>query len=491
MSNKLLFIVGISLILFSIFLVVPFASAGLNVVSPSSNVNISDIHRGIINTSGIGNQSIFNATLVNGTVAGTDIIIFNGSTVTQTNISFFAQNSTGSFLIGVSSTCANIGNASEAISNNISCWGNFSTSGVISDGQYNITAMANNNTPTVTINSTVNTTAIIDNTPPRVEIANFSAPLSQGRNYSSSYGNGLLVLNISVVDATAGIREVIFNITNGSRTLNASYNFTAGALQRQGDFYNISINTTYFPDGNYTLTVITNDTAGNVNNSAAISINFDNTVPRIETSNFSSPLNGNNYSASIGNGNLSINFPVIDLTAGVNQTSIVINITNASGIQNATYNITSLNGNFFNITINTRHFPDGNYTVLVYVRDTANNSNNSAQAVTYFDNTPPRIETGNFSSPSSGSNYSASIGNGNLSINFSVIDLTAGVNQTSIVINITNASGIQNATYNITSLNGNFFNITINTRHFPDGNYTVLVYVRDTANNSNNSAQAV
>lgn len=101
---------------------------------------------------------------------------------------------------------------------------------------------------------------------------------------------------------------------------------------------------------------------------------------------FSSPVLRGNYS-----GFLIINLSVYDLV-GVQH--VLFNVTNSSGIQNATY-VASQLGNSWNVSLNTSHFPGGYYNLTVYANDSLNNLNNTGQIINIiFDNTNP---SGSFS----------------------------------------------------------------------------------------------
>ena len=134
--------------------------------------------------------------------------------------------------------------------------------------------------------------------------------------------------------------------------------------------------------------MFSNDTAGNGNNTARIqTIRLDNTVPRVEASNISFPVNGRNYSDSAG-GLLILNVSIVDVTSSIRDVSF--NITNSSGAQNASYTASNPTGNYWNATLNTSHFPDGVYNVTVFSNDTAGNGNNTARVYTLkIDNTNP------------------------------------------------------------------------------------------------------
>ena len=147
--------------------------------------------------------------------------------------------------------------------NNTNFWFNAS---VISPGTFNITVASVNGTATDITNYTI---VVNDTTVPEITEDNFTSPVS------SSYHDDTLLLNVSVWD-NGVMGTVYFNITNSTGEWNGT--FTASV---NGAYYwNDSIDTTIYPDGVYNITIWSNDSAGNRNDSAKVySVTFDNTVP--------------------------------------------------------------------------------------------------------------------------------------------------------------------------------------------------------------------
>jgi len=203
--------------------------------------------------------------------------------------------------------------------------------------------------------------------------SSFVSPISGG-NYS-----GNLTLNASVLDFA--VNTVFFNVTNSSGNQNATY-----TAAQQGIYWNATLNTNNYNEGIYNITIWANDSTNNLNKTVVVAnLRIDRTVPVVFVANISSPVVGGNYSHT-----LSLNVSAIDLNSSIG--SVVFNITNFTGKQNATYTATRNSGNLFNYTINTAHFPDGIYNVTAWVYDTAGNLNKSAliQQV-YFENTAPVV----------------------------------------------------------------------------------------------------
>ena len=349
---------------------------------------------------------------------------------------------------------------------------NFFNTTAFPDGTYNISVNVND-----TVNNRNNTarfTVRFDNTKPIVFNGNISSPVA-GTNYTGSN----LLLNVSIVDLTSSIDVIYFNITNATGTQNATFTATREGTANAFKTY---LNTTGFSDGNYTITVWANDTAGNLNNSARlIDVGFDNTKPIVFNGNVSSPVIETNYS---GANNLLLNVSIVDLTSSVG--TVYFNITNATGTQNATFTATREGtANAFKTYLNTTGFTSGIYNVTVWANDTAGNLNNSALISNIrLDNTPPIVFTANISRPLfAEGNYSAT----NLKLNVSVVDSVISIN--TVYFNITNATGTQNASYTaVLESGGNSYITYLNTSGFSDGNYTITVWANDTLNNNNNSA---
>lgn len=140
-----------------------------------------------------------------------------------------------------------------------------------SPGIYNITVVTTNFSNTYNTNLTVR---INDTTRPIVDASNITLP-------ARSNVTGTIRLNVSVGDNSI-INAVLFNVTNasGSVALLNSTNLASNS-------WNGSLDTRVLTDGVYNVTVIANDTYGNlsnINNSARIEIVIDNTAPVVSLS---------------------------------------------------------------------------------------------------------------------------------------------------------------------------------------------------------------
>ncbi len=246
-------------------------------------------------------------------------------------------------------------------------------------GVYNITANTTSNT-NYTANSTVYmiTVTVQDSSP----ASRFITP------YNSSNFSATMNINATVTDQ-GGVDTVRFNISN------TTWIGTTGYLNGTGNVashYNASVNTASISEGNYNLTILANDTFGNLNSSYYFVISIDHTAPFII---FSYQLEGTRLTGytpgnySYRSGIISINVTVTDYTANVSNTSAVFarigNATHWTGPQFGMHNLTLSQFNYSNLTT---ILADGLYNLTVTANDTVGNVRTN---VTFFyaDNTAP------------------------------------------------------------------------------------------------------
>ncbi len=152
----------------------------------------------------------------------------------MTNVTCYYNSSGGAtsiFLVEIlNETVSNLNFTDDAIDINV----------LTDSSTYNISCEVYNGTTLNQIISVSNIT--FDSIPPSV--STFYTTISNG-NYSDS-----ILLNVSVSDATIGIDSVYFNITNSTGD---QHNFTKAS--GSGGYYNITLNTTFFTDGVYNITV--------------------------------------------------------------------------------------------------------------------------------------------------------------------------------------------------------------------------------------------
>ena len=252
MINKKNFV--IVFLVLGVFASIGFMSSTATILSPLDDTNYTS-----------STNVIFNMSFIN----GTDFYFAGDISETNINFSFYSEAAGTRALLGNSSQCALGG------STVVSCWGNFT----LSDGYYNITGELYNST--ASINVTTNTTNIyFDGTAPAILLTNVSSPLA------NSNQSGTLALNVSIYDFI-GVQTVFFNITNSSDLANST-TYTALQEGTSGNWV-FTINTTDLADGSYNITVVANDSLGNLNDTAVVTlITFDNTNPSIAVTSSSS-----------------------------------------------------------------------------------------------------------------------------------------------------------------------------------------------------------
>lgn len=165
---------------------------------------------------------------------------------------------------------------------------------LLNDGIFNISIYAHNGTDsTVSVNNATN--LILDNTSPSVIMI---SPIANA-NLS-----GDVILNASVIDSVAGVDKVFFRFTNSSGSVRANLE-----ASKNGDYYNYTVQTGEAPEGNdgvYNITVVANDSAGNINNTEFVTVTIDNTPPVISLSKSSSTITS-----------ITLSYSCSDATSGV------------------------------------------------------------------------------------------------------------------------------------------------------------------------------
>jgi hypothetical protein len=271
--------------------------------------------------------------------------------------------------------------------------------------------------PTVLAESTLNVPVLRTNYSTTIGFnctTDHSAPTNASLWYNSSGGSDLTML-LSIANSIAADVH-FYNATTSisSLTDSATYNFTC---------------------------LVTNHS--DLEWSTAITpIAIDNTAPAAAAANFSSPLSGNNYS-----GNLVFNISLVDATSGVQ--SVVFNISNATGVQNATLTAINLAGGYWNITLDTLSVLDGTYyNVTTIVTDEAGNVNNTAILTQItFDNSPPSVSI---------SCTPSEVQEGDpITCSCSGDDDVSGINETTFTVNpTTTGTGSKTTSCTVTNLAG-------------------------------------
>ncbi|MDO8656838.1 MAG: S8 family serine peptidase, partial [Nanoarchaeota archaeon] len=151
----------------------------------------------------------------------------------------------------------------------------------LTDGLQSMTVYANDSARN--INNTQLVEFTIDRTPPAVT---FISP-TNGQNYTLSSGNQ--TFNATVTDATLTVHTVLFSFDNASGT---GFNITA---VNQSGYWVASYNVSTLANGSHSITIFTNDTVGNTNNSQSINFTVDLTPLTIT---LLTPVTGNQNSST-------------------------------------------------------------------------------------------------------------------------------------------------------------------------------------------------
>ncbi len=133
----------------------------------------------------------------------------------------------------------------------------------LTDGPQSMTAYANDSARN--LNNTQLVEFTVDRTPPA---AVFNSP-GNGQNYTPASGNR--TFNASVTDALLSVQSVRFSFDNASGT---GFNLTA---ENQSGSWIASYNISSLANGTHTITIIANDTVGNVNATSSITFTVDTT----------------------------------------------------------------------------------------------------------------------------------------------------------------------------------------------------------------------
>ena len=201
-----------------------------------------------------------------------------------------------------------------------------------------------------------------------------------------------VMFNVSYVNVTDGVTTPL-NATfyyNLSGTWTKIGSTGAAACFQYRTSCNVTLSIAGLTDGFYSINATIDNGSDQGSVGAALSlitsmVRFDSSKPIVYTSNVSTVVAAGNYSST-----LVLNVSVVD--AGMGVASVFFNITNSTGDQNKTYAATNEAGtNRYSVSINTAHFPDGNYNITVFANDTQlGNLNNSATVGNVrFDNSGP------------------------------------------------------------------------------------------------------
>ncbi len=322
----------------------------------------------------------------------------------------------------------------------------------LEEGRHIVTAYVNDTKGNV--NNTENLSFTVDFTSPTAE---WITPTNVS-NYTLSTGN--VSFNITINDLTP--YAVLFSFNNNTGNV-----FNVTAINDSGEWY-ANVNVSGLVEGTTVVTVIANDSVGNINNTEQLTIVVDNTAPTVE---WFSPENNTNYSLSYGN---------VSFNVTVNELNFVHNISfsfdNASG--NA-FNVSGINdsGTWY-ANVNVSGLTEGLNTITVFANDSVGNVNDSIQVSLTADFTSPTVT---WVLPNNNSNYTLSTGN--VSFNITINDLTPYA----VLFSFNNNTG---NVFNVTAINdsGEWY-ANVNVSGLVEGTTVVTVIANDSVGNINNTEQ--
>ncbi|MEK6910839.1 MAG: PGF-pre-PGF domain-containing protein [Nanoarchaeota archaeon] len=362
-KKESLILFGFALVL-TVLLSISFVASTVVLVNPLNNTLGQNISKTNI---------FFNVTAINSSLGIANPL----------NVTFYASpNGNGTWLLIGNHTAGCVPVVATA-AYNMSCGILLNiTNSQITDGNYTINATVSNATGnmsgTMGVNLTMSVT--IDGTAPAV-VANLTP--RTGYNLSNAT-TGAYTINVSIIDALSNLGSVYFNITNASSTQVAyltATNASAGAAYNNR-YFNATWNVTAFNDGLYNITILANDTLGNMNSSVRLQIRLDSVNPNAVAANITSVGTGHNIT-----GTYVFNFSVSDLNSSIGSVTLgIVNGTNSTNVS-----ATFLADNRWSASVNTASYADGSYNITIVVNDTAGNQNSTNVLDLRFDNTAPSV----------------------------------------------------------------------------------------------------
>ncbi len=371
---------------------------------------------------------------------------------------------------GVKNATVNASQINSSIGNvvlnyNSGFWTNSSVRVNASDGIYylNITSFdhAGNR------NNTEQITVIVDTSSPIINSAQTDYPI----DFSAAKNGTSITLNTSISDFPAGVKNATINASQINRSIgNVVLSYGNGSWKNSSVIVNAS-------DGTYKLNITAYDNAGNLNNTAQITVIVDNTIPNVTINPISYQRGIAANTGSIIGFSASADDPLINSTsAGLKNASVNASLINNTG----RIELTNQSGIWRGNTTFDKFITDGNYSLNVTFFDNAGNINDSVQINVTIDNTPPSVTNVSLSSQfidvSSFTNISA---------NITSLDAVSLVNQSEVFVRVTypNSSSIN---YPMNAGGGSLFYYNfIDTAQY--GRFNVTILANDTTGNINST----
>lgn len=293
-------------------------------------------------------------------------------------------------------------------------------------------------------------TVTIDWTLPAVS---FASP-----NNGSNFSSGTQGWNATIQEKY--IQQVLLSFDNASGT-----GFNVTASNNSGN-WNANVDLLRLGEGLHTVTVLSNDSAGNANATSFISFSVDRTPPTVT---FITLVERNFTIRS----NLQV-FNITVTDAVLSPEAVLFHFNNATG---KSLNITATNGSgSWAASVNVSAFTEGKHTLTVLANDTLNNRNWTESITFTVDSTPPEVS---WNTPASSSKFILS--SSNQTFNITVRDRNLTVE--AILFSFDNASGTG---FNVTAVNkSGYWSASYNVSALADGTHIVTLLANDTMNNRN------
>jgi len=273
---------------------------------------------------------------------------------------------------------------------------------------------------------------------------------------------GNLLINASATD-NVEVSVVQYNISN------STWSSTATMTNVTPDYYNATFNTATAADGLYNVTILSNDTAGNRNDTEYVTIRIDNTNPSVV---FVSPTSSQNIT-----GTITVNASVSD-GEGSGAQAVGFNISNSSWGLDSWQALTQ-SGNYWSGTYNGATLKDGKYNITINATDYAGHENITEYVEITADNTAPTLLLYNLTGDGWFDNATAKKREDSLNFNISVSDGTGSGATGACNVSFQNTSRFYASP--LISLVSGWCNgtVTIPTSLVVDGNYTINVTIAD------------
>ncbi len=315
------------------------------------------------------------------------------------------------------------------------------------NGSHTLTAVARDAAGNVTTSSavtvTVNNAPPPDTTPPSVSV---TSPTS-GQTVQ-----GTVAVSASASD-NVGVAGVQFRLDGAS----------LGAEDTSSP-YSVSWNTTGVANGSHALTAVARDAAGNVTNSATVTVTVNNAPPPDTTPptvNVTSPGSGTTVSGTI---------------------SVTASASDNVGVVGVQFRLDGVNGGSedtsapYSVSWNTATASNGSHTITAVARDAAGNQTTSAPVTVTVSNGPPPDTTPpsvGITSPGNGQTVKGTVSvSASASDNVGVAGVQFFGDGTPLAPEVTTAP----------------YAISVDTTQSSDGSHTITAVARDAAGNQTTSA---